>query len=322
MNIALGEILDDVGPNVGDAGSCDRTTIVSYINRAQRALIYRLDSKGTVWPRCLPVCGEVFALPPEFVEIRSVQINGHAAMQRDQYFEGHDGAHSRGRGNWQHYCHGRELFDLGDQWATPTLLPQIPNAHIALTASLSSDTGVVVTLQVLNRYNQWQTESIPLLADQAMNFTASDCYDVKFVSKPITTGNVNLFLVAPDNTYSLQAVYGPLVTAPTYRRKRLPKQKGWREGCVREVKIMGKLRYVPAVNDTDQLVIGNLDAIIWGVKAVTAQTIGDTDSYQKFLGLAEEELLLELRDDESEATISPIDVHLGVRFNPRRRFWR
>jgi hypothetical protein len=84
---------------------------------------------------------------------------------------------------------------------------------------------------------------------------------------------------------------------------------------------MGKLRYYPAIEDTDQLIIGNLDAIIWGVKSIAAQTEGSVEDYQNFLKLAENELLEELRDDESEATISPIQVQTGTRFNPHKRFW-
>jgi hypothetical protein len=113
------------------------------------------------------------------------------------------------------------------------------------------------------------------------------------------------------------------VTAPSYRRKRLPKHQHARAQCGHTIKIMGKLRYLPALDDGDQLLIGNLDAIIWAVKAVTAQTIGDTDNYHGYLNNAVEELLLELRDDESEATVSPIEVQTGVSFNSRRnhRMW-
>lgn len=332
MNLALGEILESVAPNVGDAGACvatDRDRIVEYINRGQRLLIHRLDSKGTVWPRCIPVCNEVFALPPEFLEVRSVLVNGRPTMQRDQYFEGNGHIGHRGGvenemlGSWQHFCHGHELFDLGDMWAMPTLLPQIPNAHIALTAQLDEDAGKEVTLQVQNSYSNWITETLTLPVDQGMVYTQTDCYDVRFVVKPITDGDVNLFLVAPNGCYTSEAVYGPRVKTPSYRRKRLPRHRN-REfpNCPSVVKIMGKLRFYPALDDTDQLVIGNLDAIIWAVKAVTAQTIGDPATYTEFLQLGVAELLEELRDDESEATISPIEVRTGVRFNSRGRYWR
>ena len=332
MNLSLGEILESVAPNVGDGGTCvesGRERIVEYVNRAQRLLIHRLDSKGTVWPRCIPVCAEVFALPPEFLEVRSVLVNGRPTIQRDQYFEPHHHIGHRGGienemlGSWQHYCHGHELFDLGDMWATPTLLPQIPGAHIALTAQLSSDGGKEVTLQIQNSYADWVTETLTLPLDQKMVYTQNECYDVRFVVKPITDGNVNLYLVGPDKCYTIQAVYGPKVTTPSYRRKRLPRhRKGAQSNCPPIVKIMGKLRFYPALEDTDQLVIGNLDAIIWAVKAITAQTIGDPTTYTQFLELGVAELLEELRDDESEATISPIEVRTGVSFSPRRRFWK
>ncbi|HUD75913.1 MAG TPA: hypothetical protein VMQ76_12650 [Terracidiphilus sp.] len=328
MNLALSEVLDAVAPNVGDSGACvstDRQKVVDAINRSQRLLITRLDSKGTVWPRCVPVCKEVFALPPEFVEVRSVMVNGHPAIQRDQYFEGNANIGHRGEAShWQHYCHGHELMDLGDGWAIPTLLPQIPDAHLALTCQLNNDAGVVVNMQVLTRYGDWVTEPITLLADQKMAYTQNDCYDVRFAVKPLTVGNVNVYQVAPNNMYTLQAIYGPKVTSPSYRRKRLPKPDHHRPSCRHDtLKLMGKLRYYPAEADSDQLIIGNLDAIIWGVKAVTAQTMGSADDYQSFLALAEQELLNELRDDESEATVSPVEVSTGVSFNSRRshRYW-
>lgn len=324
MNLALSDVLYPVAPNVGDAGACvstDTPRIVDYINRAQRLLITRLDSKGTVWPRCVPVWREFFALPPEFLEVRSVMVNGRPAIQRDQYFEGGPNhGHRGGDLGWSHYCHGHELMDLGDGWAIPTVLPQIPNAHLAISCQSNTDAGQVVNVQLQNRYGDWITEPLTLQTDQQMTFSANDCYDVRFVQKPITTGNVNVFLVAPDNSYSRQAVYGPKVTNPSYRRKRLPRRRDnapW--NCPQIVKIMGKLRYVPAEEPSDQLIIGNLDAIIWGVKAITAQTMGDTASYDAFLAEAVNELLQELRDDESEATISPITVSTGVSFNGNRR---
>lgn len=326
MNLALSEVLDAVAPNVGDAGACvatDRQRIVDYVNRAQRLLIVRLDSKGTVWPRCIPVCKEVFALPPEFLEVRSVMVNGRPAIQRDQYFEtrGHLG-HRGPDSDWNHYCHGHELMDLGDGWAIPTLLPQIINAHLAFTCQLSNDIGAVISVQLQDRYGDWVTEKITMLADQQMAYTGSDCYDVRAVLKPITVGNINVFQVAPDNSYSLQAIYGPKVTNPSYRRKRLPRRRE-AAPCPENIKIMGKIRYVPAQDDSDQLVIGNMDAIIWGVKAITAQTMGDVKSYDDFLERAGAELLNELRDDESEVTVSPIEVMTGTSFNcrGRRRYW-
>lgn len=327
MNLALQDVVDDVAPNVGDAGTdpvVGLPLIVTAVNRAQKLLIHRLDSKGTVWPRCVPVCEEVFALPPEFLEVRSVLVDGKPTVQRDQYFEsnGHIGHRGGGpsHGNWSHYCDGRELLDLGDLWAIPTLLPQIAGAHLALTAQLSSDAGEIITLQILNRYGDWTQETLVLPTDQQMVFTTSECYDVRFVVKPVTTGNVNVYLVSPDNTYTLEAIYGSKVTHPSYRRKRLPRRDHKNKPTI--VRIMGKLRFYPALDLLDQLVIGNSEAIVWAVKAITAQTIGDVASYASYLEAAVVELLNELRDDESEATVSPIEVRTGVSFNARHRHWR
>jgi hypothetical protein len=319
MNLALGEVLGPVAPNVGDSGIClltDRQAAVDAVNRAQRLLIVRLDAKGTVVPRCIDVCQEVFALPPEINEIRSVMVDGQEAVQREQSYE--MGRH-RGSHHWRHHCHGHELMDLGDGWATPTLLPQIPNAHLAISG-VDADAGKTLTFRVLNRYNQWVTENLTIQVDRQMDFTQTDCYDVQFCSKPVTAGPVNVYWVAPDGTYGLLATYGPNITSPTYRRKRLPKHHGHHK--IHRVKILGKLRYFPASADADQLVIGNLDAIIWGVKAITAQTLGDAKSFDQYIALAVNELEQELRDEESDATVAPIQVSTGCSFNQRRAHGR
>ena len=319
MNLALGDVLEAVAPNVGDSGVClltDKQAAVDAVNRAQRLLIVRLDAKGTVVPRCVDVCQEVFALPPEINEVRSVMIDGQEAVQREQSYEmgRHHGAH-----HWRHHCHGHELIDLGDGWAIPTLLPQIANLHLAISG-VDADAGKVLTFRVLNRYNQWVTESLAIPINREKVFTQTDCYDVQFCSKPETEGPVNVYWVAPDGTYGLQATYGPKVTCPQYRRKRMPKHHG--HNRVHRVKILGKLRYVAAVEDTDQLVIGNLDAIIWGVKAITAQTLGDAKAFVQYVGLGVGELEHELRDEESEATVAPMQVSTGCSFNQRRTHGR
>lgn len=317
MNLALGDIISDVSPNVTDSGSSDRTTIVNYINRAQRLLISRLDSKGTTPCRCVDVREQCFALPPEFVEIREADLNSRHLQQRDMFWENrHHQAGNYGRG---HSCYGSELVDIGDGFPLPLPTCQVDNAVFGFVAEDEEDAGVSIHVDVIDRYRERVGEDLILRGQMLKVNTASDAYDMSFFHKPVTKGNVKVYQVAPNGSYSLEAIYGPKVTCPSYRRKRLP-HKLHSHRCNR-LMIRGKLRYLPVVDDTDQLLIGNLDALIFGVKAITAQTIGNGEMYQEYIALAIAELLVEMRDDESEATVAPIHVDTGVTFH-RRRCWR
>lgn len=312
MNLSVQDIIEDVKPNTGSSGTCDNEDAIRYINRAQELLIFRLDSKGTIACRCREVRDNCFSIDP-FVSIRQMLINGRNVTQRDYWWEGSDRAYGLNYGyGWDGECGRNEVVDGGDGFALPIPLRRVANAKLAFSAESEEDAGKSIHVDLIDPYGTKVGEDITLPRDMAKVYTTSDVVDMVYFHKPITKGSVKVYHVGPTGAYTLEAVYRPHVQNPSYRRQRIPLH--WYNRCANVI-LKGKVRYEPVVDLTDQLIIGNRNAIIWAVKAVTAQTIGNVEDYNNFLSEAVNELLQELRDDESDAVVAPMHVETGVSFN-------
>jgi hypothetical protein len=113
------------------------------------------------------------------------------------------------------------------------------------------------------------------------------------VIKPSTVGRVYLYeYEASTGSQKPLAIYENDETHPTYRRSRIPGLAdigtcACETNCVTgqtTVNVLVKLRYLPAVNDNDWLIIGNLPALkdmVMSIDKAEKHLVGEAEYYER-----------------------------------------
>lgn len=319
------DVFEAVAPMVGDGGVCasdedGKILIIKSLNLAIEALMKRLDSKGTLWEYCLQVCSGCIGLPEDVLEVRQAWLDGKSLRLRDEWWQGQlsVGLKEGWCGPGIIRCGAGDLIDLGDGYATPTNWPAIRNTKLALVAEDEGDAGVEVQVKVLDEYGHEKEEFLTLLNDLQPVISASHVSAIRFFHKPVTLGAVKAYVYYDYNSLRTAfAYYGPKTTTASFRRKKLP--NGYCGGGTMLIK--AKRRFVPIVNETDELQICDKQALAWGVQAIAAQRRKDAQEYNNFLTLALNELLKEMADGQAPAASGQIQYVSPFGKSQRGRAW-
>lgn len=318
----VADVLNDIAPNVEDAGVCADTPagkarIIAALDLALDMLMSRIDDDGALWTWMVPVTGGCFALPEDCLEARQIFINGAATIQRDKWFQGRL---ARGMRDCGMPCMA-EVRDLGD-FATPQPLPPLRPIRIAFVAEQNADAGAVVTCEIINEYGERKKETLTLLNEQQPATMESPAYEVTFVGKPKTSGPVKLYLSYDNGQRYYLCEYGPNVRNGLFRRKKLPQRHC---GCA-QVHIFGKRRYDRITSENDLIPICNRNALSWAVSAVAAMRQRNDDNHERFLRKAMTELWKGLENADSPSNVAPLQFISGFGSNPSLagggRCWR
>jgi hypothetical protein len=127
------------------------------------------------------------------------------------------------------------------------------------------------------------------------------------VSKPTTFGRVSMYTF-DGTTETLVAIYDPTETLPQWRRYRVPGCTNWTEADPGQFLTICKRAYVPVANDRDEVIPGNLEAIIAGLDALLAQDARDYARAKERWLNANEILAEEVSDDEGAGGQGAVNV--------------
>lgn len=94
------------------------------------------------------------------------------------------------------------------------------------------------------------------------------------VQKEVTTVPVELYAVDSAGAETLIAVYAPYETVPAYKKYRVP---DW-NSTFTSVLVLGKLAYVPVVNDYDIVIPSHWGALKLGLKALRSEDTEEDES--------------------------------------------
>lgn len=313
------DLLPLLAPYYGESGMCfDESNeeqveqLIFELNQVLPMLMKRLDSKGTLSRWEVPVCGGVFGLPLDCLDVRQVFLNGCAVTLRDQWYEGQIGHKLSSCGL---YCGSSDLLDMGDGYATPEPWPaNVQDARYGVMAEDDSDAGKVVQIKGKDRYGNDVEEEITLLAQQQVASSQSALTDLTFQHKGVTNGAVVGFVTYQARRSDRILRLPARTRTAAFHRKKLPMSFG---RCTGVLSILGKLRYTPIANQTDTLPICDVSALAFGFQAITALKRRDLANYNASLDFAINELEKEMRDVQPAGVVTQMQVKSPVHFRRR-----
>jgi hypothetical protein len=321
MKRTLGDIRPVISKLLSMASTDSR--VVGYINEAQERLLYKgkwvdsyaryavANSNGTItWPRQLET-------------IESVAIDGVPSVIRNSWFEflssGPGLADSTGADNLT-------LLDRGTACTFSDIDTDAPDKRLRLYYN-SADDAKTVTIQGYDDAGAWirttsgtariDGEILTLgggteVADTSVTgFTHRIDTINKFslisaVQKDSTAYSMWVYEIETTGTASeidlskrLIAEYDPTETRPVYRRSLIA---GLPDESTQTVTVVGKLRFIPVVNDSDWLIIGYESALkemVLSIRKAENNLVDEAAAYEaRAVVLLEEQLSHYLGDGQ------------------------
>jgi hypothetical protein len=268
MKLTLADIKTPISKVLSMASTDSR--VVDYINEAQERLLYKGKWPGTYARYRITTDDGMITWPRQLETIEAVAIDDVPGVVRNRWFEFLES----GPGILESTDSiGLQLIDqdvavsFSDIAGTGKKLRLYPS-----TLTATPDTGTKVLLQGYDDDGAWiRTQDGSNYVDgEYVTMTASyvettnNFSSLSGVQKPDTKGNVTVkeYNVSAETVRTI-AEYEPLENLPTYRRSMIP---GISTSTT--ITVTGKLRFIPAQNDTDWLHINNQPALKLMVMAV------------------------------------------------------
>jgi len=268
MKLTLADIKTPISKVLSMASTDSR--VVDYINEAQERLLYKGKWPGTYARYRITTDDGMITWPRQLETIEAVAIDDVPGVVRNRWFEFLDS----GPGILESTDGvGRQLIDQDTAASFSDITGTGKKLRLytdTLTASV--DTGTKILLQGYDDDGKWirTQDGSDYVDGEYVTMTSSYVETVKNfsslsgVQKPDTKGNVTVkeYNVSADTVRTI-AEYEPLENLPTYRRSMVP-------GITKDttLTVAGKLRFIPAENDTDWLHINNQPALKLMVMAV------------------------------------------------------
>lgn len=301
LMISLGNIKNDydMGSSVALAPCDPRFTIL--VNRAQSRLAQMGRWWGTFKKLRLCITQNCITWPAGVINVEGFNICGITIPVRNGWYDFQDIVRTPKVG--QCSCDENQLLDRG---MTPQYRDPLVNSYIKIYAVSSTDYGKKVLIQGNDNNGNpirnsdaggwFQGEKLTLAVSGVTSSAIFSPPGIIGAQKPITNSYLNVFAVNSVTLEETQiAVWGPGETNPIYRRTalvRLPRScqntlGNWcqdlGDGCAAPVPnctgvvadAMVRMGVIPAVADSDWLLIGNPDAIRSCMKALQAEDKGD-----------------------------------------------
>lgn len=259
------------------------------INRAQRELIQTGEMFWGLFGRyAFCTTQSCMTWPRQIAAIETVSVCSQPIPVRNQWFEflgsgpgpQSDNCNTENRG----CCGGLQLFDRG---TAPTFSDIIGTGKkIKVYADVAEDGDAVILLQGYDQNGNWirtQVEGVWIDGEYVgISTTPQTSFHIfsslVAVQKPLTNGVVRLYEYdTVALTQRALAIYEPDELNPSYRRSFISGISGDGCGCdsddddeceTKTVEVMAKLEFIPAKNDNDWLLIGNLTALEYECQSI------------------------------------------------------
>lgn len=251
---------------------------LALCNEAQQRLIQNGEMFYGLFQR-IQFCTDsgCLVLPRQIAAVESVALCDHPITVRNRWYEfletGHglraDGVCGDGG------CGANQLLDRGETCAFADLIGV--DKTIKVYTDVTEATDAVITLLGYDENSIWIRTLVSgdWIDGEQVSLSGGPHTSTKLftsltgVQKPITNGTVRLYEY--DTTLTTQraiAIYEPDETNPSYRKMFITGLDG--SSCANcsgddadthQVTVMAKLEFIPARQDTDWLLIGNLPAL-------------------------------------------------------------
>jgi len=335
MLLTLGEARrsQDLADVMGLCGNSEQAR--NIINKATRMLMTRGNFWGTVQMVQGCILNQCVTWPRYVGSVLAVNTCGRSAGVWNNWagFVPIGPAGVRGEGftcNSDGSC-GGNLRD--DNYGTSPVFNQVPcgkEYYIRVYPASRVDIGKTITIYGIDFNGQvirtklsdgtWQ-DGVTLTIGVPFTSTSFKVREVTRVLKDVTQNIIRLFMYDADNDKLISmAAYDPSETSPDYR---VSKIHGDVRACCccpqgnRIIKALTKLQFIPAVNDTDLVLIENLDALGLMIQAIKNKNATNVSTSQALELDAVRELNLELRNrfplNQTPVSINPFGTAIPAR---------
>ncbi len=246
--------------------------VVTYINEATQRLMTRGKWVGTVQKYAVCVSGGCITWPRQIATIESVAVCDTPIKIRNEWHEFLE----NGVGLRDADDGGLTLYDRGTACSFDDMSGT--TKKIKVYADVPEDSSARILLQGLDENGNWiRTQDAGSWVDgEYVSINASTPQlSTKFfssltsVQKPVTNGTVRIYQYdTVATTQTPMGYYEPDETIPWYRRSLITDlvNQGACDGAstscaTKAVTVMAKMAFIPVVNDTDYLLIGNIPAL-------------------------------------------------------------
>ena len=301
MKLTLGDIKTNIG-RLLSMGATD-ARVVDYINEAQQRLMYQGKWPGTYVRYAVTNSSGTITWPRQLETIETVAIDDLPGVVRNEWYEFlESGPGLRDSAD----CDSYTLIDRGEAPCFSDL--NGTDKKLRTYTSVTADAGLKVLLQGYDQNGDWIRTQDPATnawrdgEEVVLTSTYIDTTNffstLSAVQKPVSEGNVKLYERDTTNsTQRLIADYQPSETRPTYRRSLI---SGLEDNDDAVVTVTGKLRFTPAVADSDWLHIGYEAAIkemVMSIRKAENNLVKEAEAYEaRAVKLLQEQLMHHLGD--------------------------
>ena len=261
MRITLGQareqLYQSIVPSIDNQLNIDKFN--SYLNLAQERLINSGKWNGTILPvRFLSPDG-IITLPRKFVSILASkwvkdQASGPIQIHNNWFSYLNASTDLWSSSHWPRYGYNNTFInDIGDGFCTFKDSPYTScTLKIELESSFDSSNSVVIQGKDTNDNSVTITHPLSF-----PNSTTTQVFNgtITMFQKPVTFGRINLYAVDGVNQ-TLIGSYESSETTASYHRYSVPN-----EPEVDYIDALCKMRYVPCITDTDEVIVSNLGAL-------------------------------------------------------------
>lgn len=285
MRITLGEarqqLYASIVPSLDNQANIDRFN--SYLNLAQERLINSGKWNGTILPVRFYSPSGIITLPRRFTSALAAKWskdtgNGTATGPikiRNGWFTYLTPISDLWTASyWPRYGYNETFFDdLGDGFVTFSN-PTFSTFTIKLEIENASDAMNQVVIKGKDQDNNDVTMNVTLVDPEIIvNQVFSS---ITFFQKPITSGGINLYAVNGVDEEKIGA-YESTETTASYHRYAVPN-----EPTINYLDVLCKIRFVPCVYDTDEVIVSNLGALKNMLTSLRFEDEADLDRSEMF----------------------------------------
>ena len=281
-------LFDVVVPTIDNQANVDK--FGRYLNLVQERFINSGKWLGMMKEIAVVSSGGYFTLPPRFISALAVKDGGtgcpiQLANRWFAYRYG-TGMASRDSSLWPIYGYAGAI-DAGDGFVTFKDSPYV-TYHLRFTCGHADDVGMQILIkgrdengsEIFTQEDPVSYEGMTITMGNAIETTTQKFSGrIEFLQKLRSKGY--LYLDAVDvatGAVTRIGYYSPSETAPSYHR--------YANGCTGDdswVAAICKIRYTPAVADSDEVIPGNAGALRAGLAALKCEAEGDTVRRDQFL---------------------------------------
>ena len=279
MNSTLSDVRRSRFPNVLGICATDIGAVASMVNEVTQRLIYAGGESGFYgcWRKVaftVDVSYPYITLPRQLARVINMDVCREPIVIQNQFFEFLPGGIGlQDPTTCRDWCGSLEGFERPSVPTQVDISSTNQLIRVYITDARDVNLSVLITGKDQNGNQIYTTNGLQqingFILTTASPFVTSSFVvtEIQAVQKDISYGDIIIKQV--DATTGAEVTlsrYGPTETNPSYRRYMI---RGMPAGCCQNpssssatVTAIGKIDYVPIYNDTDQLLISNIPALI------------------------------------------------------------